>query len=45
MRKQLHFMGWMFSFIPLDALDEKRLIASFEEWYIKIKGGLHVHLS
>jgi len=35
----------MFSFIPLGALDEKRLIASFEEWYIKIKGGLHVHLS
>ena len=27
MRKQLHFMGWMFSFIPLGALDEKRLIA------------------
>ncbi|EAL14912.1 hypothetical protein protein [Bacillus cereus G9241] len=24
MRKQLHFMGWMFSFIPLSALDEKR---------------------
>ena len=23
MRKQLHFMGWMFSFIPLSALDEK----------------------
>ena len=31
-------MAWMFSFIPLGALDEKRLIASFEEWYIKIKG-------